>query len=246
MLTKNDNRHLFVLWESDDWHLKCIIIPSGFASGYSGEGPRGFSLALCMLSEHQIPIDGLGLTESEFDQIDDGYLPDQWQLQISETASPFPMPIPGWILVNHWELARNQRLWRVQSWRWRDAVIKWNESASIIDDFSWEIGDKLYRACRALTLNSQSEDCQHVGLILRDAWTEFSRIVRKAIEEDSGRLGRNDVKGVVAALNLPQAITRRAKIAYNSTNALQHDLRAIPEDAVACFSNSTEAMAEII
>ena len=104
VLTKNDNEHLFVLWEKVDWPMKGIIIPTGFTSGYGGEGARGFSLALCMLSEHQVPIDCLGVTEPDFDQIDGGYFPDQWQLQISKSASPCEMPVPAWIFVNHWEL----------------------------------------------------------------------------------------------------------------------------------------------
>ena len=115
-----------------------------------------------------------------------------------------------------------------------------------VDDFNWEVGDKLERACRALTRDSQTEDCQHVGLILRDAWIEYSRIVREGIERDAEKLGRNDVKGVVDALNLPQAVAEKAKRAYSATNSLQHDLRAAPEDAVACFSKTTEAMAEIV
>ena len=75
-----------------------------------------------------------------------------------------------------------------------------------IDDFSWDVGDKLDRACRTLTRNSQP-----VWLILRDAWIEFSRIAREDIAEDSGELGRSDVKGVMDALKLPEDISRKAK-----------------------------------
>ena len=134
----------------------------------------------------------------------------------------------------------------MQSWRWSNTVIEWTESAKAIDDFSWGVGDKLDRACRTLTRNSQPEHCQHVGLILRDAWVEFTRIAREDIDEDSAELGRSDVKGVIDALKLPEDISRKARRAYNSTNALQHDLRAVPEDAVACFSRTTEAMAGVI
>ena len=246
VLTKDNNRHLFILWESVAALKKGTIIPAGFASGYGGEGARGFSLALCMLSEHQVPIDHLEVTEPVFDQIDGGDFPDLWQLQISGSASPREMPIPGWTFVNHWEFTQRQRLWRVQSWRWRDNVIEWTDSANIVDDFNWEVGDKLDRAVRALTRNAQTEDSQHVGLILRDAWLEFSRVVRKGIEKDTKGLGRSDVKGVVDALDLPQTVAERAKRAYNSTNSLQHDLRAAAGDAVVCFNDSTEAMAEVI
>lgn len=246
ILTKNDSEHLLVLWESVGWPNKGFIIPTGFASGYSGEGARGFSLALCMLYEHQVPMYHLNVGESAFDQIDGGYFPDPWQHQISERAEPCEMPIPGWTFVEHWNLAQARRLWRVQSWRWRNTVIEWNESASVVDNFNWEIGDKLDRACRALTRSSSIEDCQQVGLILRDAWIKFSRVIRKHLDEDDGRIGKNDVKRVLEAFNLPQALTLKARKAYDLTNKLQHDTRAEHNKAEACFRSSTEAMAKII
>ena len=199
-----------------------------------------------MLHEQGIPIDHLTVPRPVFDQIDGGHFPNQLQRQVSESASPCEMPIPGWIFVGHWELALKRRLWRVQSWRWRNTVIQWTESARAIDDFNWDVGDKLDRASRTLTRNSQPEHCQHVGLILRDAWIEFTRIAREDIDEGSAELGRSDLKGVIDALKLPEDISRKARRTYNSTNALQHDLRAVPEDAVACFSRTTEAMAGVI
>lgn len=246
ILTKNDSEHLLVLWESVGWSNEGFIIPTGFASGYSGEGARGFSLALCMLYEHQVPMYHLNVGESSFDQIDGGYFPDPWQHQISERAEPCEMPIPGWTFVKHWDLAQYGRLWRVQSWRMLDTVIEWNESATVVDDFNWEIGDKLNRACRTLTRSSPIEDCQQVGLILRDAWIKFSRVIRKHLDEDDGRIGKNDVKRVLEAFNLPEALSLKTRKAYDLTNKLQHDTNAGQHKAKTCFHSSTEAMAAII
>ena len=246
ILTKNDSEHLLVLWETVDWPSRGIIIPTGFASGYSGEGSRGFSLALCMLSEHRVPIYHVRMRETVFDQIDGGYFPDLWQLGISQRALQCEMPIPNWTFVRHWELTQQRRLWRVQSWRWRNTVIEWNESANIVDDFNWEVGDILNRAIRALTRSSPPEDRQQVGLILRDAWIKFSRIIRKSLDDDDESIGKNDVKGVLEAMDLPQEIIQKGRKAYNLTNALQHDTGAGHDMAKACFNRSTEAMAEII
>ena len=93
ILTKNASEHLLVLWETVDWPCGGIIIPTGFASGYSGEGSRGFSLALCMLSEHRVPLYHVKVRETVFDQIDGGYFPDLWQLGISQRALQCEMPI---------------------------------------------------------------------------------------------------------------------------------------------------------
>lgn len=245
VLTKNWDEHLFILWERGGYPYGGIIIPTGFTSGV-GEGARGFSLALCMIHECQIPIGTVSVPETVFDCVDRGEFPVEWRQQIFDTALPREMPIPSWIFGKHWELAKSRRLWRVQSWRWQNLVIKWTSNADVVDDFSKIVGDKLHQAAKTLPRNARHEDCQQVGLILRDAWIEFSRNARTSIWESSEKLGKNDVKGVVDALALPQATTDKAKKAYNSTNALQHSLNAVSDDALRCFTNTADAMAEII
>jgi replicative superfamily II helicase len=94
--------------------------------------------------------------------------------------------------------------------------------------------------------NAPSETCQHSGLVLRDAWIEFSQAVRKVIGEIDTQLGKNDVKAVVEALKLDIDLTQRAKDAYSSTLDLQHDRKAGREKAEKCFNASATAMAEII
>ena len=97
VLTKNEREHLFVLWESFDWPYVGAIIPSGFMSGYGGEGGRGFSLALCMIHERQIPIEHLSIGERAFDCVDSGAFPVGWHRQVDETAKRLQMPITKWI-----------------------------------------------------------------------------------------------------------------------------------------------------
>ena len=59
-------------------------------------------------------------------------------------------------------------------------------------------------------------------------------------------MGRLLTKGVVDALNLPETVTTKAKRAYNSTTALQHDLGATLDKARASFGSTVEAMAEVL
>ena len=244
VLTKDGNEHLIVLWECGEWPFEGIIIPTGFASGYSGEGARGFSLALCMLHEQKIPLDHLEVRPAIFDSIDGGRFPETWQERIRDSASACKMPIPGWIFVNHWELTGNHGLWRVQ--RWRGTGTMWTKFAEAVDDFSSVVGNKLYQACVLVKRSAQPEIYQQVGLLLRDGWIEFSHGIRAKVGELPGQPGKNDVKAVVRALHLDEFVTKKAERAYNSTNALQHDRKANPDKARACFTDSVMAMAKII
>jgi hypothetical protein len=244
VITNTDQEHILLLWGCWNWPFDGIIIPTGFKSGYTGEGARGFSLALCMLYEHNIPIDCLTVTDRNFRRIDEGYFPKQWQERVSQTASKCDMPVPGWIFKDHWELTKAHRLWRVQLWR--STVIKWTDSADVVDDFSWTVGDKLHQACLTVKRNASSEECQQSGLVLRDAWIEFPQAVRAKIGDIPVQIGKNDVEAVVEALNLDENLTTKAKKAYDDTNFLQHDRKAGREKAEACFKASAYAMAEII
>lgn len=244
VITNAYQEHLFLLWDCWNWPFDGIIIPTGFKSGYTGEGARGFSLALCMLYEHNIPIDRLKVNPKIFRRIDEGYFPKLWQERVSQTASKCNMPVPEWIFKNHWELTEAHRLWRVQLWR--STVIEWTDSANAVDDFSWIVGDKLHQACLTVKRNASSEECQQSGLVLRDAWIEFSQAVRAKIGEIAGQPGKNDVKAVIEALNLDENLTKRAKKAFDYTNVLQHDRKTGKEKAKTCFNASADEMAEII
>ena len=244
VLTKNGNEHLILLWECGSWPFEGIVIPTGFKSGYGGEGARGFSLALCMLHDQEIPIYRLEVSPAAFDRIDLGELPKHWQGSIQESATECEMPMPYWVFVNHWKLARQRQLWRVQRWRYNS--IEWTVDGDVVDDFSTITGDKLYQACRAVRRNPPPEICQHAGLDLRDGWIEFSHAIREKIKVVPGNPGKNDVKSVVAALGLSEDVTKLAHKAINSANALQHNRNATWELAQACFDHSARAMAEII
>ena len=246
VLTKNGREHLFVIWESLEWPYLGAIIPSGFMSGYSGEGGRGFSLALCMIHELQIPIEHLKVNNTIFDRIDKGDFPMAWHRHVNNSAMPLQMPVGGWVFKNHWQLMSDHRLWRVQSWKRWNSPMDWPNPAFDVSKFSWDVGDKLFVASENLAGNAQPENCQQVGLMLRDAWIEFARIARSNIEEFDEGIGKNDVKRVIDAMQLPADISAKAKKAHSLTNNLQHDRDATPQTAEHCFNYCVETMAKII
>lgn len=51
-------------------HEQKIIIKTGFASGYGGEGPKGLSTALQLLQAHEIPIDEYVINKEIYRKID--------------------------------------------------------------------------------------------------------------------------------------------------------------------------------
>ena len=244
ILTKNQNEHLFVLWDSGDWPFHVIIIPTGFMSGYEGEGARGFSLALCMLDELRIPIYHFEVQASIFDKFDRGEIPEDWLDDLYKYGSECAMPIPGWVFVKHWELAKKHRLWRVQ--RWRETELYWTDEADAVDDFSWIVGDRLHAACAVIRRNAPSDICQSVGLTLRDAWIEFARVARETARIVPEEIGKSHVVAILDALCLGEEITRRSKKAYGATNTLQHHLNATWEEAASCFGDSVTAMCQAI
>ena len=249
ILTKHEVEHLFVLWEYADYPYEGVIIPTGFASGYSGEGSRGFSKALCMISEKHIAFERLGVSEQFFDQVDSGYFPSEWQHLVRKAASECDMPVRGWVLDLHWDLLRMGQLWRALRWRWPHVFPEWSASADEVDGFSKVVGGKLYRAAEALNRDPHPETCQQVGLALRDSWIEFSLAARQCAKltiTDPEKKGRNDVKVVVEKLNLDSNLTAKSKRAVDSTLVLQHKRTATTERARACFRASVEAMSEII
>ena len=204
ILTRNEVEHLIVLWEYVDHPYEGVIIPTGFASGYRGEGSRGFSKALCMISEKHIDFERLGVSEGVFDQVDSGYFPSEWQYLVREAATQCSMPVQGWVLDLHWGLLQTGQLWRAPRWRWPHIFPEWTGSADQVDGFSKIVGGKLYRAAEALNRDPHPETCQQVGLALRDAWIEFSLAARQCARltiTEPEKKGRNDVKVVFELLD---------------------------------------------
>jgi hypothetical protein len=70
-LLKDTPQHAFVFW---DWILACTVVPSGFTSGYPGEGPRGLAYALLMVQAKNIPLYALEINGGMFDRLNQNRL----------------------------------------------------------------------------------------------------------------------------------------------------------------------------
>jgi hypothetical protein len=251
IVTTNNRDHLFILWDCGqpaEWPFQGFIIPTGFASGYGGEGARGFSLALCMLQEHGIPLSHINVDRTLFTEIDSGNISDELQVRIREASVPLDMPVPNWVFAQHWELAQSHRLWRVQYWR--GLGIEWSLDADTVNDFSWNTGDKLYWSSIEIGKNTSPMSCQRSALHLRDAWYEFNKEIRRLNPQLAKESGKDHVDATVDALvsdaGLDSAVGTQAKKSLSKAKSLQHDRGANVEETSSLFTNTVAAMAGII
>lgn len=88
-----------------------VAIKSGFASGYPGEGPSGFSRVLCLLMAHDVEIDEYSVTPTFIERLDKSGLTHH-DLQWLESTSPIrPSAWSDYIRENDHERALDGTLW---------------------------------------------------------------------------------------------------------------------------------------
>jgi hypothetical protein len=66
-----DDRHCFVLEVAE---CELVVVKAGFASGYSGEGPRGLAFALCLLRRHGVDVEELVVSPDVLRRVDESRL----------------------------------------------------------------------------------------------------------------------------------------------------------------------------
>ena len=164
------SHHLFLLWA---WgRTEVLIIPSGFSSGYPGEGPRGFSLGLCMLRNLEIPTSVIRLTDEQFERIDWGHCPIKDLRMIKYKGVVADVLDCGWILKTHAQLLSARRLHIALYWR--DMGEAWTPYADLVGAVCDKAGDRLVIAAGLLRSGATREECQQCGILLRDAWIDCS------------------------------------------------------------------------
>jgi len=214
--------HLFLFWNW--WHFPLVIIPSGFASGYSGAGQRGFSLAICMIRGKGIPIDGIFISEKTFALIDRGDIGDvnnPVYQQIRLDSELYTWPWPGWVLDEHEELLRREQLWR--AFYWREIRSDWiNEAVGDVDLYNPEVGTRLRLAINKLEKGDVAE-WQNTGIQLRDAWIEFLRQLCLEQNIDVSDIRSDDVTGMLTKLRIRDRFKKLAKSAFDLSLEIQHD-----------------------
>jgi len=104
----HDNEHAFLLTVNEGDQ---IIIKSGFASGYGGEGPSTFSYVLQLLEACSVEIDEFAVTEEFIQRVEYSCLRAS---DLSALARQRPVRPSRWrdyILDRHWDRQAEKHLW---------------------------------------------------------------------------------------------------------------------------------------
>lgn len=212
--------HLFLFW---NWcGISLTVVRSGFASGYSGEAPKGFSLAICMIRSKDIPIEGIYVSEKEFRLLDEGNVSPELYKKLKVESEPLTWPWPLWIHEQHERLLEQEKLWDNLGWRRRkDDIEKALDSLNSYHPLVWR---KLKLATQQSEESSEIEEGQQVGILLRDAWIEFAqKFFAERRADDSASVGANDVKTMMRSLIRDDVTYALVCDAYDLALKVQHD-----------------------
>jgi len=225
--TQQDHLFLFV-----DWALYPItVVPSGFASGYRGEGPSGFSLAICMIREKGIPISGICLNDVDFERINRGevkYSDDALFRKILLKSEEYSWPWPGWTNGSHEQMLERGLLWCECYWR-QPPTDQITKAISEIDIEFPLVGKKLRLARRKIIEALPGiDELQQLGDLVRavamDAeFGEERRLARKKIIEESQGIEELQQVGILvrdAWIEFSKAICKSLKV---NTTGIKND-----------------------
>ncbi|MCK4354705.1 MAG: hypothetical protein KAW83_05570, partial [Dehalococcoidia bacterium] len=236
----SQEQHLILF---DDWcRVPLTVVKSGFASGYPGEAPKAFSLAICMIRSKDIPIYGFEADMTEFRLIEHGQVDKQLYRRIMTESELLTWPWPLWILNEHEALLGEGKLWKGLYWRgeksdWLTKVI------GGIAEYNPVAGKKLRLAVDQLEGFDETEQLQQIGILLRDGWIEFTQKIWAGLTNmDKSGVGPNDVKGMLTKSHLDNEPVRIASLALDMANKVQHDRNATFHFATACVVITVLAM----
>jgi len=238
--------HLFVLADWD--YFPITVVPSGFASGYSGEGSRGFSLAICLIREKGIPIWGIDLDDVNFRRIDRGdvkYSDDPLFKDVLLRSEEYSWPWPGWTGEAHEQILERGLLWQECYWR-QPQTEQITMAISEIDIKFPMVGQKLRLARKKVDESQSSEELQQVGILVRDAWIEFSRGLCSSLQIDTTGIERDKVVEHLKNLSLEQKLFDSCRASFNLSLKAQHDRRIRRDEAELCLLQSVFSMRTLI
>lgn len=168
-----------------------VAVKSGFASGYSGEGPRTFSEALSLLASYDVDIEECEVDDAVIARLDASSLTDM-DLQAIESAKVIrPSRVHDYIYEGgirgadrnlQWALIRSVMPWSLIDGRITDLALR----------FFAEPDDSLHRGFRRLedTIRARLHSSASSSQLMSQAFQgESSRLIWKGIEsgEQSGR-----------------------------------------------------------
>jgi hypothetical protein len=244
--TNDRQDHLFIF---EDWgHFPLTIIPSGFASGYPGQGPRSFSLAICLLREKGIPIYGCYVQDRVFKAVDknqiefsDDTLFKQIRLESKEYSWPWPM----WVNERYEQMLERGLLWQECYWRY-PKTNQFTDSISEIEIQYPTVGKKLRLAKKDLDEFKNKEELQQIGILIRDAWIEFSNAFCIELKIDTTDVPTDNVIQKLKKLPIEDELLDSCRASLNLSLKVQHD-RKIKEDVVSlCLYSSAFSMYSLL
>ena len=238
--------HLFLFIDWD--YFPVTVVPSGFGSGYPGEGPKGFSLAICMIRDKGIPIFGMDLNDTDFERIDRGevkFSDDALFKHIILNSEEFSWPWPGWTIEGYEQLLERGQLWRECSWRQTqtDTITK---AISEIDIEFPLIGHSLRLARKKIDESSDSKEYQQVGILVRDSWIEFSHSLCEAFKVDTKDIQKDKVMDKLKKLKLGDELIDSCRVSLNLSLKVQHDRQIRGDEAQLCLFSSIFSMCTLI
>ncbi len=242
---ENQEEHLFLLWNCG--HIPLIIVPSGFASGYPGEGPKGFSLAICMLREKNIPLKCNFVDESQFELLNTGKITNPAHsllINIKAGSEKATFPWPSWVSNQDEELLKRGQLWRKMYWRQQKTDFI-TEAISDVDIYCPQAGERLRLALGKLEKDETAE-LQATGICIRDAWIEFVRQLCQEKNIDTTDLTPDDVTGRFVKLGLEDEIKKLAKSTFDLSLKNQHDRRIAKCVAKTCIMTAAFTMQTLL
>ena len=237
--------HLFIFW---NWYyFPVIVVPSGFASGYSGQGPKGFSLAICMIRDKGIPINGTYIDEDEFDLINKGKIRDIHDpllQKIRLESELYTWPWPEWVSDEDEELLERGQLWR--KFLWREPKVDWlTEAIADVDLYRPGVGKKLRLAVDKLK-SEDVEEWQSVGILMRDAWIELMQTLCQEKNIDTSGIRKDRVTQRLAKLKLDERVLNFMKSAFDLSQKIHHDTKIDLSIPRACVMATALAMQTLI
>lgn len=103
-----DGSHCLLLNTNFD---SLVAIKSGFGSGYTGEGSRGFSYILSLLHFYRIDIEELEVDEALFNRVDDSALLREDIDWIDDAIPVRPSRWSDYIFQRDWDRDQDGRIW---------------------------------------------------------------------------------------------------------------------------------------
>jgi len=102
------NSHCLLLTVNDD----TVAIKSGFASGYSGEGPRAFSFVLGLLKSYGTELVEYAVSEGLLERLDQSALT-MSDMDDIENAKPVrPSRWPDYVFEEDWQSEKSRAFWQ--------------------------------------------------------------------------------------------------------------------------------------